>query len=292
MFPPTAEPRQAAGPAHRASSLSPRVSVVMTTYGDEPERLRRAIDSIIAQTLTDLECIVVFEPNDDNYAALVRTVTDPRVVLVQSAQARGKPACFNAGLEVARGRYIARMDSDDFAYSERLARQVAFLEANPGISVVGSAARLLDERDRVVGVRQFPSSHGGILRSMIVMNPMFHPSVVWDRDRVGRDLRYNARVEVEDLELWMRLIRKGHLFANLPEILIDYRQPPKYSRPRGAWRGVLFVRLRHWRIGFKYPPILAGIPVFCGLSVMPQAVIDRIIGRNRISDRLRWIRQA
>jgi glycosyltransferase involved in cell wall biosynthesis len=292
MLPPRAEPRQAVGPSPSSTSTPPLVSVVMTTYGDEPDRLRRAIDSILAQTLIDLECIVVFEPNDDNYTVLARTVTDPRVVLVQGAQGRGKPACFNAGLEVARGRYIARMDSDDFAYSERLARQVAFLETNPDISIVGSAGRLLDERDRVVGVRQFPSSHEGILRSMIVTNPIFHPSVVWDRDRVGRDLRYDARVRVEDLELWMRLIRGGHRFANLPEVLIDYRQPPKYSRPRGNWRGVLFVRLRHWRIGFKYPPILAGIPVFCGLSVMPQAIIDRIVGRNRISDRLRWIRKA
>jgi glycosyltransferase involved in cell wall biosynthesis len=280
----------AVGSSPRSSSTSPLVSVVMTTYGDEPDRLRRAIDSIFAQTLTDLECIVVFEPNDDNYSFLAGTVTDPRVVFVRGTQGRGKSACFNAGLEAARGRYIARMDSDDFAYSERLARQVAFLETNPDISVVGSAARLLDERDRVVGVRQFPSSHEGILRSMIVMVPMFHPSVVWDRDRVGRDLRYDARAGSEDLELWMRLIRRGHRFANLPEVLIDYRQPPMYSRPRSAWRGVLFVRLRHWRIGFKYPPILAGIVVFCGLSVLPQAVIDRIIGRNRISDRLRWIR--
>jgi glycosyltransferase involved in cell wall biosynthesis len=264
----------------------------MTTHGDDPGRLLRAIDSIFAQTLTDLECIIVFEPDDANYAVLARSISDPRVVFVLATTARGKPACFNAGLEVARGRYIARMDSDDFAYSDRLASQVAFLQANPEISVVGSAGRLLDEGDRIVGVRQLPSSHEGILRSMIVTNPIFHPSVVWDRDRVGRDLRYDVRVRVEDLELWMRLIRGGHRFANLPEVLIDYTQPPKYSRPQSNWRGVLFVRLRHWRIGFKYPPILAGIPVFCGLSLMPQAVIDRIVGRNRISDRLRSIREV
>jgi glycosyltransferase involved in cell wall biosynthesis len=264
----------------------------MTTYGDEPSRLRRAIDSIFAQTLTDLECIVVFEPDDDNYTDLARSVRDPRIVFVQATNGRGKPACFNTGLQVARGRYIARMDSDDFAYSERLARQVAFLQANPDISLVGSAGRLLDEGDRVVGVRQLPASHKGILRSMILTNPVFHPSVVWDRDRVGRDLRYDVGVRVEDLELWMRLIRGGHRFANLPEVLIDYRQPPKYTRPQSNWRGVLFVRLRHWRIGFKYPPILAGIPVFCGLSLMPQVIIDRIVGRNRISDRLRSIREA
>jgi glycosyltransferase involved in cell wall biosynthesis len=264
----------------------------MTTYKDDIGVLRRAIDSILTQTMDDLECIVVFQSADENYEVLLRLSNDPRIATVRALDCAGKTACFNFGLRLARGRYIARMDSDDFAYPDRLAKQLAFLEANSDISVVGGAGRLLNESGEIVGVRQFPSSHDGILRSLIVTNPVCHPSVLWDRERVGRDRFYDENFLVEDLEMWMRLIDEGHRIANLPEVVIDYTQPHRYQRPLRNWRGNLRVRLHHWRLCLRYPPMLLGIFVFGVLSVLPQRVVDWLVGRNPLSDRLRSVRNV
>jgi glycosyltransferase EpsE len=270
----------------------PLVSVLMTTYKDDPARLGRAIDSILGQTLRDIELIVVFEAGDANFERFGGAYSDPRLVLARSDTAKGKTACFNVGLERAQGRYIARMDADDFAYAERLTKQVEFLRRNPEIALVGAAGRLLDHRGQIVGVRQFPTTHDRIVRSFVLTNPIFHPTVVWDRDRVGRDLRYDERFSVEDLELWLRLLGRGHRIANLPEVLLDYTQPENYTRPMWNWRGNLRVRVARWRVGMTYPLLFAGIGLMASLALMPRPIVDKVTGRNHLSDRLRSIRTA
>lgn len=269
---------------------TPWVSVVMTTYNDEADVLCRAIDSILGQTMSDLECIVVFEPGDANADLISGRSTDPRLRLVRSTARLGMAGSFNLGLASARGRYIARMDSDDIAYPFRLARQLQFLEDHPDIVLVGSSARLIDHDGNPIGIRRFPITHEEILQTSALTNPFLHPTVVWDRTRVAEELRYDSRYMAEDLELWLRLLASGYRTANMPDLLIDYTQPPHYTRPAAHWRGLVRVRLAHWRLGLKRPLAFATIALFGCLSLMPQRLIDAIIGRNRLSDRFRSIR--
>jgi glycosyltransferase involved in cell wall biosynthesis len=268
---------------------TPLVSVVMTTYKDDVEVLWRAVDSILRQTMHDLECIVVFEPGDLNADLMSARCVDPRLHLVRSEARLGMAASFNLGLENARGRYIARMDSDDIAYPFRLARQIRFLEDQPEIALVGGAARLVDREGNVVGIRRFPITHEEILQTAVVTNPFLHPTVIWDRTRVREQLRYDPRYTAEDLELWLRLLRGGYRVANMPDLLIDYTQPLRYTRSAAHWRGLVRVRLAHWRLGLTKPLAFATIAVFGCLSLLPQSFIDAIIGRNWLSDHFRSI---
>jgi glycosyltransferase involved in cell wall biosynthesis len=263
----------------------------MTTYREEWRNLCRAIDSILAQTLTNIEFIIVFERDDANFDRVKAAYSDPRLVVVKLTEGRGRNACHNMALSLARGRYIARMDGDDFAYPERLERQVEYLRLHPEIAVLGTAGRLVDRDGNVLGIRRFPLDHDGIVRSMALTNPIFHSSVMWDRERVGYDLRYRL-FHVDDFELWLRVLSQGRRFANLPDVLIDYRQPQDYRRPMKTWRGNLWVRLLHWRLCARYPLMAVGIATFAVLACMPQGLVNRLTERNRLSDYLRSIRRA
>jgi glycosyltransferase involved in cell wall biosynthesis len=261
----------------------------MTTYEDAVEILWRAIDSILTQTMGNLECIVVFEPGDPNANLISGRCIDPRLRVVRSTTRLGMASSFNLGLENARGRYIARMDSDDIAYPCRLARQLRFLDDHPGIVMVGSGARLIDREGNVVGDRRFPNSLEQIMQTAVFTNPFLHPTVVWDRTRVKEELRYDPRYTVEDLELFLRLLQGGYGVANMPDLLIDYTQPPRYARSPAHWRGVVRVRAAYWRLGLKQPLAFATILGYGCLSLLPRRLIAAITGRNRLSDRFRSI---
>ncbi len=270
----------------------PLVSVVMTTYKNDAEVLWRAIESILTQTVGDLECIVVFEPGDSNAELMAGRCVDPRLRVVRSMTHLGMAGSFNRGLENARGRYIARMDSDDVAYPERLARQLQFLDDHPDIALVGSAARLIDRNGNVAGIRRFPITHEQILQTAVLTTPFLHPTVIWDRTRVREELRYDPRYTAEDLELWLRLLRSGYRLANMPDLLIDYTQPLRYTRSAAHWRGLVRVRMAHWRLGLVQPLAFASIALFACLSILPQRLIDAIIGRNPVSDHFRSIESS
>jgi hypothetical protein len=122
-----------------------------------------------------------------------------------------------------------------------------------------------------------------------VTNPIIHPTVVWDRNQVGYDLRYDSRMIQEDTELWLRFVSHGYRLENLPDVLMDYTQPMNYCRPRRVWRGGLESRLKHWRLVRRYPFFLAGIALRLSVVLMPKWLIDAVTRRNRLSDRLRSI---
>lgn len=273
-----------------SATLSPVVSVVMTTYRDESAVLKAAIDSILAQTFRDLELIIVFEPDDQNYDLMVREYHDPRVAAMRCDTVTGRAGSFNVALSAARGRYIARMDSDDVAYPMRLAKQVAFLRAHRDVAMIGASARLVDRQQNRVGIRRFPTDPETIARRIAMTNPFLHPTILWDREKVGYDLRYDLDAGQEDTALWLRMLVQGHKLANLPDIVLDYRQPDGYRRPVENWRCGLRVRCRHWRLGLRYPFFFVGIAFWAVLVCLPKPAIDLITQRNWLSDRLRSIR--
>lgn len=266
---------------------APIVSVFMTTYKEEWLRLARAIDSILDQTFSDLEFIVVFEADDPNCARVQQAYTDPRLIVVRLTDGRGRSACHNLGVEMAKGRYLAPMDGDDISLPHRLSTAVDYLRANPDIGVVGGSARLLDNAGTPVGVRQVPCDHATLQSHFALTNPIFHSAAIWDRERTG-PYRYEGFYS-DDLELWLHMLVNGVRFANVPEVLLDYRQPPDYGRPRGHWRGTFLVRLKHWRLGFRNPMFFVGVVTFGLFSILPKPWAIAISRRNAFSDHLRSI---
>lgn len=200
-------------------AMIPRVSVLMSVYNGE-RYLREAIDSILGQTFTDFEFIVVDDASTDHSFEIASAYTDPRIVRVRNEVNLGLTASLNRGLELARGEYVARMDCDDISLPERLARQVAHLDANPDVGACSTWAFDIDEAGKVLGKRETPV--GEQLENFYWRESLIHPAAMF-RFSPEAGPRYSPAVRYsQDYDLWLR-IRARHRLSNLPEYLLLYR---------------------------------------------------------------------
>jgi len=203
-----------------------RVTVLLATYNDEPF-LAAAIDSVLAQTFSDFELLVVNDASTDRSREIVESYGDPRVRLLVNETNLGLAASLNRGLEVIASEYVARLDGNDLCFPERLATQVAFLDAHPEVAVIGSQATLINIAGRRVGEVRRPVTELGMRWHRIFGTALVHSSVMFRRAIVWDALGgYDASFRFgEDFDLWDRLAKK-HDIRNLGETLVAYRDDP------------------------------------------------------------------
>jgi glycosyltransferase involved in cell wall biosynthesis len=190
----------------RTLTRVPLVSVLMSVRNDA-RFLRDALDSVLQQTLADLELIVVDDASTDDTRELLGALDDPRVVLLRNEQQLGLAVSLNRALGAATGKYVARLDADDVAERDRLRLQVERLRADSQTAVVGSAVADLDEDGRRGGTHVMPRGPTALRWHALFSSPFFHPTVLVDREVLEtHDLRYDPRfLESEDYDLWTRL---------------------------------------------------------------------------------------
>ena len=201
----------------------PLVSVLLATH-DDARFLREAIASVLTQSLTDLELIVVDDASTDETAQLLEQLDDHRLVVLRNQKQVGLAASLNRGLDRAVGRYVARLDADDIAVPERLERQLARIAAEPDLAVVGSAVVDLDAEGAYGRMHRLPRGGVALRWHALFSSPFFHPTVLVDLDLLDRHgLRYDpVFLESEDYDLWTRLFRFAE-GANLPDALVAKR---------------------------------------------------------------------
>lgn len=202
----------------------PELSVIMPVYNGAAY-LRAAIDSILVQTFTDYEFIIVDDGSSDESAAIVESYADARIRLLRNSTNLGVVGALNRGLEVVRAPLIARMDCDDVSRPERFAKQLAFLRARPEVGVCGTWLESIGERRGYIW--RFPITPEQARCTLLFETALAHPSVIMRRELLERfDLSYSLAYEhAEDYGLWLQLSRRCAL-ANLPEVLVYYRKHP------------------------------------------------------------------
>ena len=200
---------------------SPRVSVLMPVYNGELY-LAEAVDSILNQTYTNFEFLIIDDGSTDSSAELIKSYDDHRIQLISLPCNNGLVNALNMGLDLARGEYIARMDADDISVPERFERQVHFMDANPDIVVGGSWLETFD------GVKQKvwapPLTNEEIKSFLLFESVIYHPTVIM-RKSIFSDssVLYSSEYpHAEDYELWSRLSRSCR-FANIGKVLLKYR---------------------------------------------------------------------
>jgi glycosyltransferase involved in cell wall biosynthesis len=186
--------------------------------------LSEAIESILAQTFTDFELIVINDGSTDGTLKILREyeLRDSRLRLI-SRENRGLVSTLNEGIGLARGKWIARMDADDISHPSRFEMQIDFLKRNTSVGVLGTWVEFFGESQKPA-IWKTPSKHENCIKRLIFSSPIAHPSVMFSRDLLDKGLlRYEKNpTNLEDLNLWMKLARNT-LICNLPFVLLKYR---------------------------------------------------------------------
>jgi glycosyltransferase involved in cell wall biosynthesis len=221
-----------------------------------------AVDSILEQTFSDFEFIIVDDASSDGVSALFDSYAsrDPRIRVLRNASNAGFVRSRNRGIEAATGEFIANMDSDDVAFPERLERQVAFMRAHSDVGVCGADVILIDDQDRELGRRRYPLDDAAMRARWFLFNPLAQPLTMMRRAAIETVGLYNPElILADDLDLWFRIGRHYKL-ANLGEPLLKYRVhagSATGSQLRQMQRAVLRVRtIARREYGYR-PTLLA-----------------------------------
>lgn len=249
------------------------ITVLMSVHETGPH-LRSAIGSILRQTHRDFEFLIMDDGSSDETSAILDAYrrNDSRIAVERLEQNRGLGYALAHGMELATTPYVARMDGDDIAEPERLAIQLAYMDRNADIDILGSNARDIDERGIAGALRSVPASSSEIAR-LIWSCPIIHPTVMLRRQRIlsvgNYDRNFRRR---QDYELWFRAVKHGLKFANLPEPLLRYRFSAEsmrrtswnkaWQQARIGWNGCHMIGASPIAyVGVAYPLVAQAFPV-------------------------------
>jgi glycosyltransferase involved in cell wall biosynthesis len=219
----------------------PKVTVLMSAY-NSGSYIGEAIESILNQTFTDFEFLIFDDGSTDDTANIVKEYEkkDDRIKAVYKQKNEGMPGMIrnlNEGMKQAQGEYIARMDADDISLPERLSKEVEFLDSNPDIFLVGTAAINIDEHGRPLSTFRPITDPERLMERLKKVAAVYNPSIMF---RSGSGLEYIPLKAAEDYHFCLMALKKGLKIANLADVLLHYRiLPPSLSH------GNPFLRLMH-----------------------------------------------
>jgi glycosyltransferase involved in cell wall biosynthesis len=203
----------------------PLVSILLPAFNVE-KYIGKAIDSILKQTFTDFELIIINDGSVDGTAKIVDSYTDPRIIYRKHETNRGLIYTLNCLLSLAKGQYIARMDGDDIALPDRIQKQLEYLERNQQVDVLASQVGLIDEDGNNIGDWDDDIKHSdarSIKRFLSINNCIAHPTIIAKRE-VLLKYKYQPRQKLsEDYDLWLRIAADGKVIDKIPLRLLDHR---------------------------------------------------------------------
>jgi len=199
----------------------PLISVVIPIYNIE-RFIGESLDSVLNQSFKDFEIILIENGSTDNTMKIAKKYQkkDKRIVIETISEPDVQKA-MNKGFEIARGKYIARMDADDICLPNRFKIQFNYLEKNPHIFLIGTSAMIIDEYGEKIGVFRKQDNYKKLKKRILKSNPFIHPSIMF---RNTKEAFYREKFRCsEDYDMYLRLLTSEKNLTNLPDILIKYR---------------------------------------------------------------------
>ena len=206
--------------------MTPKISVILPVFNAQTY-LRASIESILSQTFTNFELIIINDGSTDQSLEIIQSYTDERINLINQANA-GLPISLNRAITIAKGQYLARQDADDISLPSRLAEQAAYLDEHPACALLGSWANILLDNSPTNRALQHPHLNGDIALKLLFFNCFVHSSVMIRKSALEKSGLYPEEPEKfppEDYDLWLR-ISKDFEVANIPKALLQYRELP------------------------------------------------------------------
>lgn len=271
--------------AANGAGVEPVISVIMPVFNCA-QFLDLAIESILSQTFTDFEFIIINDGSTDDTEKVIQKYSDPRIRYVRNASNQGLVYSLNKGIDLARGEFVARMDGDDISTPDRFELQTEYLRLHPDVTLLSTTVLLIDESGKPSGVWQHDSAKisAGEIRSFLPFNNCIaHPSIMAPRFVLNRYRYRPEQSQSEDYDLWLRMAAEGELIHKLKEPKVLHRLVSgSYTRSRQSnvfdklaitkWRFVEY----EWRKGVRNSFV---IKTAC------LSVVDRIKSRIKTMKR-------
>lgn len=264
----------------------PSISILMAVYNEETY-LKDTIESILAQTFSDFEFIIVDDGSNDKTPQILNFYSnqDQRIKLIKNETNIGLYRSLNKGLNICFGEYIARIDAADIADASRLAKQVNFLNNNLDIHIVGTFAYYINEKKDIIGKAIRPIDKNLIKKKAYKGTPAIHPTMMIRRDLFQEIGPYSGN-HIEDFELCLRALKHGFLISNIPEFLMYIGRRERgisYTHRKIIYKREFFLRFKNihhflnfWSIFYL---ILGFIAAFAPESLL-KLVMDSIFRRG------------
>jgi len=206
-----------------APTATPKVSVLMTCY-NAASTIQESVSSIIAQTFTNWELVLVDNCSTDNSLTVVKKLNDDRIKIIALDKNHGRTPALAIALENAHAEFVAILDADDISSQDRLQQQYDFLTNNPNILVVGSWYRNIDQLGSLINEVRTPNTSVAVMRRMASDNPIVNSSAMFRTESARAVGGYNHNyLYAQDFALWLALANIGEL-AILPKFLTDIRR--------------------------------------------------------------------
>jgi len=203
---------------------NPFVTVLLPVYNGGTY-LSDAIQSILNQSYKDFELLIINDCSTDHSEDVIRTFNDPRIILLNNTVNLGQTKSLNVGLRLAKGKYIARMDADDLAFSTWLESLVGFIQKNPQYPLVSPNALVIDDNNHIMRTFDLYACWEDMLLRSITSSPVNHVGSIFDREAVIQEGGYDEDYRISaDYHLWIRLIAKKYQFASVPKTLVAIRR--------------------------------------------------------------------
>jgi len=269
------------------SSKTPLVSVVMPAYNAE-KYISEAIESILNQTFKDFEFIIINDGSTDSTPNIIDKYArlDKRIIVLNNEKNLNIAESRNRGVEIARGKYIATMDSDDRALPDRLKNQLEFLESNKDIAISIGNINIMDGKGVFQYTRNYPVADKDIRSKVYRFNPFPNPTIMCRREVYEKNGKYNnAYVPIDDFDFWLRAGTQFK-FGNCGKIVLNYRVvegSASHRKLRLTERLTFKLRWKAFKLGYKFTVVDVFFNLFhlFSFALLPSKLKVRVFNMLR-----------
>lgn len=247
----------------------PLVTVAMPVF-NAGRHLRLAVQSIVHQTFTDWELLIIDDGSTDDAIKGIADIVDSRIRVVMNPRNLGLAATLNVGIDLARGEYFARMDQDDIAYPERLAKQLDVLRQDPRLDLVSVRCLTISAANEPIGLLPYAQSHEALTARPWLGFYLPHPTWMGRTAWFRRHRYHLPEIHLsEDQELLLRS-HSSSRFATVPEVLFGYRirERKDWKRQARTRRAQLKMQLMHFVRAGQFSYALLSLLAYCARTGM------------------------
>jgi len=251
--------------------------------------LDQSISSILNQTISDFEFIIVDDASTDNSWKIIKSYAkkDNRIIAIKNKINLGASLTSNIAISQSRGKFLARMDADDISFSNRLEKQLSFLQQNNSIVAVGGQCLVIDKNDNIIGNKNFPTKSNKLKDMIFWAVPIQQPSMMINLSKLPKNFTWYQpnQSSAEEINLMFRFMQYGQI-SNLTDNLLFYRHLDNslsHKNPKDTFKLTLKSRFQALKLGFKpsIKAIILNLMQITVITVIPNYLINEIWYRIR-----------